>query len=71
MKSIPKVSQKKQGENSASNKLKIPVTLNGEQLKLIEGYQGILGNTKAEVIRNIVINWMLNNKTRGGENEKN
>jgi hypothetical protein len=47
----PKVSQK--------NKGKIPITFNSEQLKLIEKYQGIMGNTKAEIIRNIVINWLL------------
>lgn len=40
-------------------KTKIPVTFNEEQLKIIENYKGILGNTKAEIIRNIVINWLL------------
>mgnify|MGYP007051599756 CR=1 FL=1 len=44
-------------------KNKIPITFNSEQLKLIEEYTGVLGNTKAEVIRNIVINWLLE---RGG-----
>jgi hypothetical protein len=43
-------------------KNKIPVTFNEEQIRLIEQYQGIMGDTKAEIIRNIVINWLLNNK---------
>ncbi|GBE20027.1 MAG TPA: CopG family transcriptional regulator [Candidatus Pacearchaeota archaeon] len=43
---------------------KIPVTFNDEQVKLIEDYSGIMGNTKAEIIRNIVINWLLE---RGGK----
>jgi hypothetical protein len=40
-------------------KEKIPVTFNETQLELIDKYFGILGNTKAEIIRNIVINWIL------------
>lgn len=40
-------------------KEKIPVTFNEDQLSLIEKYTGILGNTKAEIVRNIVINWIL------------
>lgn len=55
-KSIPKVSSKE--------KNKVPITFNSEQLKLIESYTGVLGNTKAEIIRNIVINWLLE---RGGD----
>lgn len=38
---------------------KIPVTFNEEQLELIEKYTGIMGNTTAEIIRTIVINWLL------------
>lgn len=41
------------------SKEKIPITFNEEQLKLIEQFDGIMGNTKAEIIRNIVINWLL------------
>lgn len=48
----------KKGKN-AQKKEKIPITFNEEQLKLVENYMGILGNTKAEIIRNIVINWLL------------
>lgn len=44
---------------TSKEKNKIPITFNSEQLKLIEGYNGVLGNTKAEIIRNIVINWLL------------
>ena len=57
MKGIPKVSKKGEGK-----KMKIPITFNAEQIKLIENLEGILGNTKAEIIRNIVINWILTNK---------
>ena len=46
-------------------KEKIPVTFNEEQLKLIENFGGVLGNTKAEIVRNIVINWILEKKGRG------
>ncbi len=38
---------------------KIPVTLNKEQLERILVYKGIMGNKPAEIIRNIVINWLL------------
>lgn len=43
----------------AKKKEKIPITFNEEQLRRIEAHMGILGNTKAEIIRNIVINWLL------------
>ncbi|MFH1290891.1 MAG: hypothetical protein ABIH92_05825 [Nanoarchaeota archaeon] len=43
---------------------KIPITFNNEQIKLIENYTGVMGNTKAEIVRNIVINWLLE---RGGD----
>ncbi|PIN89394.1 CopG family transcriptional regulator [Candidatus Pacearchaeota archaeon CG10_big_fil_rev_8_21_14_0_10_32_14] len=52
------------GNPKVSNKIKnkIPITFNDIQLKLIEEHMGILGNTRAEVIRNIVINWLLTKK---------
>lgn len=70
MKSIPKVSQKDElkKEGSDKGKMKIPITFNSEQVKLIESLEGILGNTKAEIIRNIVINWILTNK--GGKKDE-
>lgn len=40
-------------------KLKIPITFNQQQIELIEKFMGMMGNTKAEIIRNIVINWLL------------
>lgn len=49
-------------KTSKKIKNKIPVTFNEEQIRLIEEYQGIMGDTKAEIIRGIVINWLLNNK---------
>jgi len=51
---------------------KIPVTFNDEQWKYIQEYKGILGNKRAEIIRNIVLNWILNKssfKKRGENNE--
>ncbi|MFH1248579.1 MAG: hypothetical protein V1660_00310 [archaeon] len=53
-KSIQKETKKEKG--------KIPVTFNSEQLALIEKFNGVMGNTRAEVIRNIVINWLLQQK---------
>ncbi len=58
IKSNQKVTEKRE----KIRKEKIPVTFNEEQLKLIEDFGGILGNTKAEIIRNIVINWILENR---------
>ena len=51
-----KVSKKEEGEMI---KEKIPITFNEQQLSLINEYKGVLGNTKAEIVRNIVINWLL------------
>lgn len=38
---------------------KIPVTFNNAQWKIIDEFKGILGNKRAEVIRAIVMNWLL------------
>lgn len=46
-------------KDTKNKKEKIPITFNAEQLRLIEKYQGIMGDSKAEIIRNIVINWLL------------
>lgn len=48
-----------------NEKEKIPITFNSEQIKLIKKYTGIMGNTKAEIIRNIVINWILGREKEG------
>ena len=71
-KKIPKSEANENHEVGKKEKSKIPVTFNAEQLALIENYKGILGNTKAEIIRNIVIKWILNNSSNGGkkQNEK-
>ena len=58
-------SNRKVSKKGKQEKNKIPVTFNKDQLDLIEKYAGILGNTKAEIIRNIVINWILE---KGGGN---
>lgn len=54
-------------KDTKKRKEKIPITFNDEQIKLIEKYEGIMGNTKAEIIRNIVINWLI--EKRGIQNE--
>lgn len=59
IKDIPKVTKK--------SKEKIPITFNEEQIDLIEQYGGVLGNTKAEIIRNIVINWLLEKENKKNE----
>lgn len=51
-------------KDTKKSKTKIPVTFNEEQLKLIEEYEGIMGNTKSEIIRNIVINWLLDTRKK-------
>jgi hypothetical protein len=59
-KSVQKVTEKR--------KEKIPVTFNGKQLELMEKHGEMLGNTKAEIIRNIVINWLLEKEGKKDEN---
>ena len=49
----------KEKNEKVSGTEKVPVTFNGDQIKFIEKYKGVLGNTKSEIIRNIVINWLL------------
>lgn len=38
---------------------KIQVTFNQTQLKLVDKFKGIFGDTRAEVVRYIVANWLL------------
>lgn len=38
---------------------KIQVTFNKAQLELLDQYKGIFGNSRAEVVRHIVANWMF------------
>jgi len=38
---------------------KIQVTFNQTQLQFIDKFKGIFGDTKAEVVRYIVANWLL------------
>lgn len=40
-------------------KEKVPVTFSDSQIKMLEKYMGLFGNTKAEIVRNIVINWII------------
>ncbi len=46
-------------KDTKMDKEKIPITFNQQQIEFIEKFTGIMGNTKAEIIRNIVINWLL------------
>ncbi|MBT3303805.1 hypothetical protein HN592_01285 [Candidatus Woesearchaeota archaeon] len=41
--------------------VKIPTSLNKEQLAIIEGLQGVYGNSSASVIRNILVMWIHQN----------
>ena len=38
---------------------KIQVTFNKTQLNLIDKFKGLFGDTRAEVVRYIVANWLL------------
>lgn len=38
---------------------KIPVTFNDNQWEHIEKYKGIFGEKRAEIIRVIVLNWLI------------
>lgn len=46
----------KNGEKDAE---KVQVTFNKAQLGLLDRYKGIFGNSRAEVVRHIVANWLL------------
>lgn len=48
----------------SDGKEKVPITFNKQQIELINQFMGIMGNTKAEIIRNIVINWLLQQKSK-------
>lgn len=41
--------------------IKIPISLNKEQLEVIERLQGVYGNSPASVIRNILVMWIHQN----------
>lgn len=45
-------------------KEKIPVTFSDAQIQILEKYMGIFGNTKAEIVRNIVINWLFDKEKK-------
>ena len=38
---------------------KIPITLSDEQWKEIEKFRNVLGETRAEMVRAIVVDWLL------------
>jgi hypothetical protein len=48
-------------EDNQKETIKIPVSLNKEQLAIIESLQGIYGNSPASVIRNILVMWIHQN----------
>jgi hypothetical protein len=56
-------------KTAKTGKGKIPVTFNEKQLEMIDKYAGMLGNTKAEIIRNIVINWILDKEKKEEKKE--
>jgi len=38
---------------------RVQVTFSKDQLRLIRNYKGMLGDSDPEIIRNIVVNWLL------------
>lgn len=49
----------KKPKRKSKDTKKIPVTFNKAQLEMIDKYKGPLGTVRSQVIRNIVINWLL------------
>ena len=43
---------------------KVQVTFNKAQLQLIDQFKGIFGNSRAEVVRYIVANWIFDKKQK-------
>lgn len=37
---------------------RIQITLTKDQLELIESFRGRMGNTQAEIVRNIILAWL-------------
>ncbi len=44
---------------------KVQVTFNSSQLGLVDKYKGVFGNTRAEIVRHIVANWLFDNEKKG------
>jgi len=42
--------------------VKIQPTFSKKQVELIQKFRGILGEDNAEIVRSIVINWLLENR---------
>jgi len=43
---------------------KIQVTFNKSQLELIDSLRGIFGDSRAEVVRHIVTDWLFNKRDK-------
>ena len=43
---------------------KIPVTFKDKQWRFIEKYKGLLGDKRAEIVRNIALNWILSKEEK-------
>ena len=43
---------------------KVQVTFNNSQLGLIDRNKGILGRTRAEIVRHIVATWLFDNEIK-------
>lgn len=48
-------------KRSSKEAYKIQVTFNSAQIGMIDGFKGIFGDTRSEVVRYIVANWLLDN----------
>ncbi len=54
------VKKKVKAENSKNKR--VHVTLYKEQLEEIEKYKGLLGESDSEIIRMIIVDWLLDHK---------
>jgi len=50
--------------SSFSDAEKIQVTFNTSQIELLDRFKGIFGNTRAEIVRYIVTNWVFENEIK-------
>lgn len=45
---------------------KVQVTFNNSQIEFIDRHKGILGSTRAEIVRHIVATWLFDNEMKKG-----
>jgi len=45
---------------------RVHVTLYKEQLEELQKYKGLLGESDSEILRTIIVDWLLDKKFKGG-----